>query len=275
MSESLRSRRALVTGASRGIGAATALRLAAEGADVALVARTGKESGEISGSLESTAARLAPFGGRVVTIEADLADPAGRANIVARAIDGLGGPIDVLVNNAAAGIYRPLTEYSARHRTKMLEINLNAPLELMQAVVPGMRERGEGWIVNVSSGDARLVPGPPFRSSPLTNIHAFYGTTKAALERLSNGFAVEVCEHGIRCNSVAPRTAVATEGALAKGLDGIPEDMIESVEAMVESILALCTCEHDRTAQLYVSLDLLRELKREVRSLDGKAVHPG
>ena len=274
MSESLRNKRALVTGASRGIGAATARRFAAEGADVALVARTRAETEEIAGSLETTADLLAPFGGRVVTIEADLADPAGRADIVRRAIDGLGGPIDVLVNNAAAGIYRPLSEYSARHRTKMLEINLNAPFELMQGVVPGMRERGEGWIVNVSSDDARLIPGPPFRTSPLTNIHAFYGTTKAALERLSNGFAVEVSEYGIRCNSVAPRAAVATEGALAKGLEGVPEEMIEPVEAMVESILALSTCERDRNAQLYVSLDLLRELEREVRSLDGKARPP-
>jgi len=273
MNGTLRSRRALLTGASRGIGAATALRFAAEGADVALVARTVEQTGSLPGSLEATAAQLEPFGGRIVVIEADLSDPAGRSSIVPRAIEGLEGPIDILVNNAAAGIYRPLTEYSVRHRTKMLEINLNAPFELMQAVVTGMRERGEGWIVNVSSNDAHHIPGPPFRSSPLTNIHAFYGTTKAALDRLSNGFAVEVAEHGIRCNSVAPRAAVATEGALAKGLDGVPEDMVEPVEAMAEAILALCSCERERTGQLYESLDLLDELKREVRSLDGRTLH--
>ena len=275
MAKPLHHKRALITGASRGIGAATAERLAAEGADVALVARTGPPRAEIAGSLEETAARLARFGQRILTIEADLSDAQGRADIVSRATHGLGGPIDILVNNSAAGIYRTLSEYKPRHRAKMLEINLNAPLDLMQAVVPGMRERGEGWIVNVSSADARPIPGPPFPRSPLTNIHAFYGTTKAALDRLSNGFAVEVFEHGIRCNSLAPRAAVATEGALAKGLEGIPADMIESVETMVEAIFALCTCEQDRTGQCYESLDLLHALNREVRSLDGETTPVG
>lgn len=281
MSGSLRGRRALVTGASRGIGAGTALRLAAEGAHVALVARTLHDGGDLpgslhaAGSLDATAARMAPFGGRVVSIEADLCDPASRSKIVPEAIHGLGGPIEILVNNAAAGIYRPLAQYSERHRTKMLEINLNAPLELMQAVLPGMRARGEGWIVNVSSGDARPISGPPFHTTPLTHIHGFYGTTKAALNRLTNAFAVEVYEHGIRCNGVEPRAAVATEGALAKGLDGIPDHMIESLEAMVEAIVALCACERDLTARSCVSLDLLDELQREVRSLDGKTTHPG
>jgi len=275
MAKPLHHKRALVTGASRGIGAATAQRLAAEGADVALVARTGPPRRELAGSLEETAARLARFGQRVLMIEADLSDPQSRADIVSRAAHGLGGPIDILVNNAAAGIYRTLSETSRRHRTKMLEVNLNAPLDLMQAVLPGMRERGEGWIVNVSSADAQRIPGPPFQSSPLTNIHAFYGTTKAALDRLSNGFAVEVFEHRIRCNSVAPRAAVATEGALAKGLDGVPADMIEPVEAIVEAIFALCTCDHDRTGQCYESLDLIQAWGRDVRSLDGETTPSG
>src|SRR4051812_30366597 len=95
-------RRALVTGASRGIGAAIAQRLAAEGADVAITARTLDQHDHLRGSLTETAARLAAYGGAVVPVVADLADPASRSGLVPAAVEGLGGTIDILVNNAAA-----------------------------------------------------------------------------------------------------------------------------------------------------------------------------
>jgi len=270
-----------VTGASRGIGAALAVRLAAEGAQVAITARTLRASDPAAagsngaaGSLEETAERLREFGGGVVCIEADLALPDARAGIVREAVDALGGPIDVLVNNAAAGIYRPLEKTSLAHRQKMLEINLNAPIDLMQAVAPGMRELGHGWIVNVSSETTRHAEGPPFEGGPLLQILSFYGATKAALSRVTNGFALETYGSGIRVNTVQPRVAVATEGAVAKGVDDIRPDQFESVEAMVEATLALCTCEVERTGGVYVSLDLLALLQREVRGLDGSAPAP-
>src|SRR4051812_5769228 len=97
-------RRALVTGSSRGIGAATAERLAAEGADVAITARTAEPSGHLAGSLTETAARLARYGHKVTMVVADLTDEQDRLRIVAEAAEGLGGPIDILVNNAAAAM---------------------------------------------------------------------------------------------------------------------------------------------------------------------------
>ena len=277
MNAELDGRRALVTGASRGIGAAVALRLAAEGAHVAITARTidevtGNSAGShgAAGSLQSTAARLQPFGRRVGVIAADLADPESRARIVPAAIEALGGPIDILVNNAAAGIYRPMTAYSLAHRHKMMEINVNAPIELIQAVVPSMRDSGRGWIVNVSSGSARHIVGPPFPTTGMTPILGFYGATKAALNRVTNAFALDLYDAGVRVNTVEPRAAVATEGAIAKGLDSIRDDQFEPLEAMVEAVVALCSCEADRTGRVHVSLDLLDELGCMVMHLDGR-----
>ncbi|HUP76684.1 MAG TPA: SDR family NAD(P)-dependent oxidoreductase [Acidimicrobiales bacterium] len=276
VTQQLQGKRALVTGASRGIGAAVALRLAAEGAHVAITARTADDtaggsagSHGAAGSLQTTAARLRPYGGRIGVIAADLADAASRARIVPEAVDALGGPIDILVNNAAAGIYRPMAAYSVAHRNKMMEINVNAPIDLIQAVVPSMRESGQGWIVNVSSGTARHVAGPPFPTSGMTPILGFYGATKAALNRVTNAFALELHAAGVRVNTIEPRAAVATEGAIAKGLDSIRDDQFEPLEAMVEAVVALCSCELERTGQVHVSLDLLDELRREVMQLDG------
>src|SRR3954470_19399312 len=136
-------RRVLVTGASRGIGAATAHRFAAEGADVAIVARTVVEHGHLAGSLAATAEGMRGFGGAVAMIAADLADEDDRSRITPSAVDELGGPIDVLVNNAAAAMYAPLIDFPLKRRRLTFEVNVHAPLDLAQAVVPSMVERGE------------------------------------------------------------------------------------------------------------------------------------
>lgn len=267
-------RRALVTGASRGIGAAVAQRLAAEGAHVAVVARTRDEgSHTLAGSLASTAGRLAEHGTQVAALVADLSDPASRADLVARAEAALDGPIDVLVNNAAAAIYQPLQEFPLRRRQLTFEVNVHAPLDLAQQVLPGMRARGAGWIVNVSSATARMQNGPPFRLVPPGPAMAVYGASKAALNRLTNGLAAEVYGSGVRVNTVEPRSAVRSEGAHALVGATLRDDQIESLEQMVEAVTWLCDCPVDVTGRVCVSLDLLEERTIEVRGLDGRALH--
>lgn len=272
-------RSALVTGASRGIGAAIAERLAAEGADVVITARTldadTRAVGTVSsnaGTLTAVLDRLLTYGGKAAAVAADLADPNDRSRIVPEAMSALGRPVDILVNNAAANIARRPCEISARHRAIMFEVNVFAPVDLAQAVVPGMCERGAGWILNISSGSARPEPGPPFTAGQLMSAMGVYGTTKAALNRLTNAFAVELEGTGIRVNTLEPRGAVATEEALARGLDGVPKDLIESVEAMAEAAAVLCGCPSERTGQVQVSLDLITELGLDIRTLDGKTV---
>src|SRR5271166_4258123 len=141
-------RSAVVTGASRGIGAAAARRLAAEGADVVVTARTLDHHPTLPGSLRETADDLKRFGGQVDVISADLSDPADRSTIVPQATELLGRPVDILVNNAAAAIYQPLIDFPLKRRMLTFEINVHAPMDLAQAVLPEMIERGEGWIVN-------------------------------------------------------------------------------------------------------------------------------
>ncbi|MBV8950908.1 MAG: SDR family NAD(P)-dependent oxidoreductase [Actinobacteria bacterium] len=261
-------RRALVTGASRGIGAAIAHRLAAEGADVAITARTLDRHPTLPGSLEETARVLQTFGGKVAIVVADMADGDDRARIVPEAVDALGGPIDVLVNNAAAAIYQPLAGFPLRRRRLIFEVNVHGPIDLAQAVLPAMVERGEGWIVNLSSGSARHVAGPPFHAGFTGSTIAVYGASKAALNRLTNALAVELHGTGVRVNTVEPRAAVLTEGADALVGAQLSEDQIETMEEMVEAAVALCDCDVDRTGRVHVSLHLIDELGLDVRGLD-------
>ena len=265
-------RRAVVTGASRGIGAGIAQRLAAEGAAVALVARTAQPGGKLAGSLQDTAARIAAGGGTVATIVADLTDPDDRARVLPEAAAALGGPIDILVNNAAAAIYEPGASLSLKRRRLTFEANVHAPLDLAQDAIPAMVELGDAWIVNISSGTARPMAGPPFDLGVTGTTTAVYGASKAALDRVSNGLAAELYGTGIRVNAISPRAAVMSEGADALVGDRIPVDKIESLEHMVEAVVALCCCAPDITGRITISHDVLEEMGLPVRSLDGSTI---
>ena len=266
---SLAGRNIIVTGSSRGIGAALATRLAAEGANLLLVARTLERHDHLAGSLSETVERCAAHGVQVAAHVADLTDAESRGRIVPTALDLFGGRIDVLVNNAAAAIYAPLVDYPLRRLRVVFEANVMANVELMQQVLPGMLERGEGWIVNVSSGSARLAAGPPFASDG--GGIGVYGASKAALNKLTNAFAAELYGRGVRINTVEPRAAVMSEGATALVGHKVTPDQMETMEEMVESIVALCDCGEDVTGGVHVSLDLIAERGLEVRGLDGQS----
>ena len=267
MAQRFVGQRALITGASRGIGASIAERFAAEGADVAIVARTLDQHDHLAGSLVQTAARAAVYGGTVEVIVADLADEADRARIVPAAEAGLGGPVSILVNNAAAAIYAPVHDFPLKRRRILFEVNVNASLDLADAVIPAMQEAGAGWIVNLTSGGAVLADGPPFTAHGTTT--AMYGASKAALNKVTNALAAELYGTGIRVNAVQPRAAVLSEGAVQLVGATLRPDQIESMEAMVESVVFLAGCEPEFTGRICVSLDLIEELGMTVHELDG------
>lgn len=262
-------RRILVTGASRGIGAGVAERLAAEGADLAITARTLDRHDHLAGSLRETEERLRRYGNAVAVLAADLTDEEQRSRVVPGAAEALGGPIEVLVNNAAAAIYDAVGTFPLRRRRVLFEANVHAPLDLAQAAIPAMREAGEGWIVNLTSGAARPSPGPPFELGPQGSTIAVYGASKAALSRITNGLGAELSGTGIRVNAVEPRAAVLSEGAVALVGDTLRPDQIEPLEVMVEAVVALCDCPASCTGNCFVSLDLLEEQGRRVHRLDG------
>jgi len=269
MSGRFAGRRAVVTGASRGIGAGIAERLAADGAAVAIVARTLDAHATLPGSLNETATRLRAYGNPVGVIAADLTDDGDRARIVPEAVELLGGPIDVLVNNAAAAMYAQPSEMPLKRRRISFEVNVHAPMDLAQAVLPSMLEAGEGWIVNLSSATGKLSAGPPFNLEGLAATTGMYGASKAALNRETNALAHELWGRGVRVNTVEPRAAVMSEGAEALAGHVIRDDQKESMEEMVESVVYLCDCDEATTGEVFVSLDLIADRGLTVMALDG------
>jgi citronellol/citronellal dehydrogenase len=230
---------AIVTGASRGIGAAIAQRLAADGARVAIAARTVHEGDHrLEGSLETTAERIRAAGGRVLTITADIAKSADRQRLV-ETVERELGAIDVLVNNAAVTYFEPVLDFPERHFELMFAVQVRAPFELAQRVLPGMRARGRGWILNISSRAAIHPSGPPFSGRGGSTV---YGMCKAALERFTTGLASEVYADGVAVNVLSPSGLVPTPGVVFHGLTrGVPEDRLEAPEVMAEAAYVLVT----------------------------------
>jgi NAD(P)-dependent dehydrogenase (short-subunit alcohol dehydrogenase family) len=274
MSRECEGKVALVTGASRGIGAAIAQRLAAEGAAVAAVARSLDSSPEdVPGTLRETVAVIEADGGRAVAIQGDILDHASRERFMAEARSAL-GPIDILVNNATFGPYRPLEKFTdQRTIARTLESSVGAPLHLVQLALPDMRAKRRGWILNISSATAMHPQGPPYIEWARVGGSHLYASGKAALDRLTTGLAAELHRDGIAVNTLAPVAAVITEGVRASGATPFIEpSMIEPVEAMAEAALALVVGDPEKlTGRVTYSLRLLEELGREVRTLDGRS----
>jgi NAD(P)-dependent dehydrogenase (short-subunit alcohol dehydrogenase family) len=254
---------ALVTGASRGgTGTAVAVRFAAEGAKVAITART------VEG-LEETRRRVEAVGGECLVLPVDLAEPTGgRSDLVARTEEAF-GPIDILVNNAAVNGYVPFDQVTPEALEQNLQVNLWAPWELMKAVVGGMRQRRRGWILNLTSFAAELPPGPPFPTNKPAKAGFQYGASKAALNRLTVAAASECEGQGVAVNALTPQAAIATPSLVAAGW--IDQTMFEPLDTMAEAALALCSGDPDvLTGRIAFSLQLLVELNRPVLDLHGE-----
>ena len=186
----LSERRCVVTGASRGIGRATSRMLCAEGAAVLLLAR-GED--DLLEAADQCARAGAERGGRAESMVADLSDRRAVERVIPEAIDRLGG-VDVLVNNAGTAKWRDLDDVPDEDWYDAFELNVMAPLRLMRAAVPGMRERGWGRIVNVSSTAGK-------RPSAAM---AEYSVAKAAELSLSRLFADRHASEGVLVNAVCP-----------------------------------------------------------------------
>ena len=270
MQRILNGKTAVITGASRGIGAATARRFAAEGANLVLTARTLEQHPTLPGSLNETAQVCRGLGADVLVIQADLGDEESRLRIIPMALEKF-GTINILVNNAVAAIYKALDQYALKHRRLMTEINVQAPLDLIQQSLPSMYEVGEGWIINLSSGSKKHPEGPPYDLGGVRGVYGFYGATKAMLDRLTTGLASELAEWSIRVNTVEPKAAVLSEGADAVVGNMLTSSQIEPMEVMVESILFLAHCKEEHTGRNEISLDIVTQQSLTVMDLDGRS----
>jgi NAD(P)-dependent dehydrogenase (short-subunit alcohol dehydrogenase family) len=192
----LEDQRALVTGATSGIGRAAALKLAQAGAEVIVVGRDERRGAGTAGAIEAE-------GGRATFIAADLTDPDSIARLVERA-----GDVDVLVNNAGIFSFAPTHEIDAGAFDAMFAINVRAPFFLTAAIAPRMAARGSGSIVNVGTMAAHF--GLPGASA--------YGASKAAIVSLTQTWAAEYGPQGVRVNAVSAGPT-RTEGTAGMGED--------------------------------------------------------
>jgi 3-oxoacyl-[acyl-carrier protein] reductase len=178
---------ALVTGASRGIGAAIALALAKAGAAVAVNYR------QHATEADAMVAKIKDIGGRATAIAADVSQAAAVAKMVDHVTSTL-GPIDILVNNAGIAIVRGIDDLTESDFDATIGVNLKSAFLCTQAVVPAMRAKKWGRIVNISSGAAR--------GGGAIGVH--YNASKAGMEGLTRGYAARLVKEGITVNAVAP-----------------------------------------------------------------------
>ena len=178
---------ALVTGASRGIGAAIALTLAESGAAVAVNYR------ERAAEADAVVAGIAQAGGRAIAVAADVSQAVAVAAMVDRVASTL-GPIDILINNAGIALVRGVDELTESEFDRTIAVNLKSAFLCTQAVLPAMRSKKWGRIVNISSGAAR--------GAGAIGVH--YNASKAGMEGLTRGYAARLVKEGITVNAVSP-----------------------------------------------------------------------
>ncbi|MBI2717611.1 MAG: glucose 1-dehydrogenase [Rhizobiales bacterium] len=187
-------KRALVTGASKGIGFETCKVLADAGADIAAVARNQSGLAEVASAVEG-------LGRKCLTIEADLGDPATPARVARQALAAF-GTIDILVNNAGMALIEPLTDLSIADWDTTLAVNLRAPFLLARELVPKMIAQRSGKIVNVSSQAGVIaIEG-----------HGAYCASKGGINMLTKVMAVEWGRHNIQANAVCPNVILTAMG---------------------------------------------------------------
>ncbi|MER0240008.1 SDR family oxidoreductase [Fulvimarina sp. MAC8] len=219
---------ALITGAARGIGLATAKRFLSEGWRVALL--------DIEGETQAKAAAEIGAPESVLTLVADVADEAAIAKAVGE-VDQRFGRIDALVNNAGTAVFKPLLETSNAEWQRVLAVNLGGPFLMTQAVAPIMAKTG-GAVVNITS----------ISGARASTLRVAYGTSKAGLNHLTKQQAVELAGLGIRVNAVAPGPV---DTAMAKAVhspeirkdyhDTIPLERYGLEEELADAIYFLCS----------------------------------
>ncbi len=199
----LQGKIAIVTGSSRGLGAAIAINFAKEGADIVVTSLGTDESNpNLPGTMEETAAKIRALGRKAITVACDVTKEESVMAMVQAAVKEF-GTIDVLMNNAGVAVYTPVIDLPVRHFDLVLAVNVRGTFLCCKHVAPVMIKQKRGSIINISSRAALNY---------IDKRGQVYGMAKAAIERFTYGFAAEMSEHNIAVNCIKPRATISTEG---------------------------------------------------------------
>jgi 7-alpha-hydroxysteroid dehydrogenase len=252
--QTLDGRVVVITGGSRGLGAAMARGFSREGAAVAIAART-EEIGQSrhAGTIHEVAGSVRHAGGRAIAVRCDVTREQDLVALVEQTRAEL-GPVDVLVNNAVAFGSSSLLEMSLDRYRLCFEVNLFAAFRLMQLVLPEMVARGGGSVVNISSDASRRPPEGPY-DEVLPRGASAYGSSKLALEHLTRSAAAEFADRGIAINALMPSLPVPTQSVLDSVAD-LTECLTE--DQFTSAALLLATADPDLiNGTIWYSEDLL------------------
>ncbi|GAB4117933.1 MAG: NAD(P)-dependent oxidoreductase [Rubrivivax sp.] len=266
MTRTLQGRTLFITGGSRGIGQAIAVRAAADGANVVLVAKTTEPNPKLPGTLYSAAEAVEAAGGRALPIATDIRDEAAVAAAVQAALDRFGG-IDILVNNASAIQLTPTPATPMKRFDLMFGVNVRGTFCCTQACLPALTESAKAGrapqVLNMS---------PPLSMQPhWFKSHTAYTMAKYGMSMCTLGHAAEFKGLGIAVNSLWPRTAIAT--AALQMIPGVDPGKCRTPEILADAAHLILSGATGATGQFFIDDALLAE--HGVTDFDRYAVVPG
>jgi citronellol/citronellal dehydrogenase len=240
----------LISGASRGIGLAIALRAAADGANIALLAKTAEPHPKLEGTIYTAAAEIEAAGGKAVPVVGDLRNDADVEKAAAAAVEAFGG-IDVVINNASAINHAPTSKIAMKHYDLLQDINTRGTFALTRAALPHLAEAANPHILTIS---------PPLNMEPRWfGIFPAYTLSKYGMSLCTLGWADELAPEGIAANSLWPRTTIGT--AAIRNLGGGDAAVAKSrrPEIMADAAYAILTKDsRSCTGNFFLDEDVLR-----------------
>jgi citronellol/citronellal dehydrogenase len=260
----LQGKTLFITGASRGIGKAIALRAAADGANIVIAAKTTEPHPKLPGTIHSAAAEIEAAGGKALAVQCDIREEEQVREAVGQAVAAFGG-IDVLVNNASAINLTPTLETPMKRFDLMWGVNARGTFLCSQACLPHLAKASNPHILTLS---------PPLNLDPKWfKGHTAYTISKYGMSLCVLGMAEEFKDRGIAVNALWPRTVIAT-AALAMLGGAIPTERCRTPEIMADAAhLVLTRDSRAATGRFYIDEDVLRE--EGVTDFERYAVEPG
>ena len=262
----LKNRTVFITGASRGIGKAIALRLAKEGANIVIAAKSVEENPKLGGTIFSAAEEVEANGGKALAVQCDIRDVDNIERAVQQAVDKFGG-IDVLINNASAINLTPTEHTEPKRFDLMHDINVRGTFFVSRACIPHLRKGTNAHIINLS---------PPINMGKnwLSN-HVAYTMSKYNMTMIALGLAGELKKDGIAANALWPRTTIATAavnnllgGEALMKMSRKPEIVAEAVYLLLQQPSETCT------GNTFIDEEVLEKFGG-ITNFDEWAVEPG